>query len=72
MVGYIYRMSVEELEKAIAKLPADQLARLRAWFEDFVADEWDRQMARDAENGKLDKLFEDTIKDYKSGHIKEL
>ena len=65
-------MSVEELEKAIAGLPADQLARLRAWFDDFVADAWDRQMARDAESGKLDKLFEDALEDLKAGRVKEI
>jgi hypothetical protein len=26
--------SVEEIEKAVAELPADELARFRAWFEE--------------------------------------
>jgi hypothetical protein len=65
-------MSVEELEKAIAGLPADQLARLRAWFDDFTADEWDRQMARDAESGKLDKLVATSEEDFRAGRFREL
>jgi hypothetical protein len=65
-------MSVEELEKAIAGLPADQLARLRAWFDDFMADEWDRQMARDAESGKLDKLVATSEEDFRAGRFREL
>jgi hypothetical protein len=65
-------MSVEELEKAIAGLPADQLARLRAWFDDFMADEWDRQMARDAESCKLDKLVATSEEDFRAGRFREL
>jgi hypothetical protein len=65
-------MSVEELEKAIAGLPADQLARLRAWFDDFTADAWDRQLARDAESGKLDKLVAGSEADFRAGRAREL
>lgn len=65
-------MSVEELEKAIAGLPADQLARLRAWFDDFMADEWDRQIVRDAESGKLDKFAQEALEDVKAGRFREL
>jgi hypothetical protein len=65
-------MSVEELEKAVAELPPDKLARFEAWFEKFVADAWDKQIARDAANGKLDKLFEGAMDDLKAGRIKEI
>lgn len=69
---YISAMSVEELEKAIAKLPSDELARLRAWFEEFVADAWDKQIERDAANGKLDKLMEESGADFRGGRYREL
>lgn len=49
-------MSVLELEQAIAQLPAEDLSRLAQWFEEFMADEWDRQIERDAAAGKLDHL----------------
>ncbi|HJS45863.1 MAG TPA: hypothetical protein VJ753_05620 [Rhizomicrobium sp.] len=65
-------MSVEELEKAVAELPPDKLAKFEAWFEKFVADAWDKQIERDAKNGKLDKLFEGAMDDLKAGRIKEL
>jgi len=65
-------MSVEELEKAIAELPPEKFAKLRAWFEEFSADEWDRQIERDAQNGKLDKLFEGAMEDFNAGRIKKL
>ena len=65
-------MSVEELEKAAAKLPSDQLARFRVWFNEFTADEWDKQIEADAKSGKLDKLFEGAVDDLKNGCVKEL
>lgn len=65
-------MSVEELEKAIEKLPASELARFRAWFEQFSADRWDRQMDADAANGKLDKLVRKSDADFKSGRFREI
>jgi hypothetical protein len=65
-------MSVDELEKAVAELPPDKLAKFRAWFEEFAADEWDRQIEQDSLNGKLDKLFEGAMDDLKAGRVKKL
>ncbi len=51
-------MTVQELEDAIAKLSPQELAELRAWFYERDQEEWDRQIARDSEAGKLDKMIE--------------
>lgn len=65
-------MTVQELEKAIAKLSPEELAELRAWFSEYDMDEWDRQIARDSESGKLDKLIEQAKRDYAEGNGREL
>lgn len=65
-------MTVQELEKAIAKLSPEELAELRAWFSEYDMDEWDRQIARDSESGKLDKLIERAKRDYAEGNGREL
>jgi hypothetical protein len=65
-------MTVQELEKAVAKLSPEELAEFREWFHAFEQDEWDRQIARDAESGRLDKFAEEAIADYKAGRVKEL
>ena len=65
-------MTVQELEKAIAKLSPDELAELRAWFLEQDQDEWDRQIARDSEAGKLDKLIAQAKRDYAQGNGREL
>jgi len=65
-------MTVKELEKAVAQLSPEELAEFRAWFQDYDMDEWDRQIARDAAAGKLDKFADEAIADYKAGRMKEL
>ncbi|MGO8954442.1 MAG: hypothetical protein ACLPWS_15150 [Rhodomicrobium sp.] len=65
-------MTVQELEKAIIKLSPEELAELRAWFYEYDMDEWDRQIARDSESGKLDKLIEQAKRDYAGGNGREL
>jgi len=65
-------MSVDELEKAVAALPPDKLAQFRAWYEEFDAANWDRQMERDIKAGKLDKLADEALADFKAGRSREL
>jgi hypothetical protein len=69
---YGSNMSVEELEEAVASLPPEQLASFREWFEAFAADEWDRQIEEDANNGKLDKLAREALEDVKAGRFRKL
>ena len=47
-------MSVEELQTAVAKLPAEELDRFSQWFEDFLAEQWDRRIEADILAGRLD------------------
>jgi hypothetical protein len=43
--------TVEDIEKAVAKLNAEQLARFRAWFEEYQAQLFDERIERDAKAG---------------------
>ncbi|MGH9594497.1 MAG: hypothetical protein ACRD5L_15505 [Bryobacteraceae bacterium] len=65
-------MTVDEIKKRITKLSDEDRAKLRAWWEDQDAAEWDRQMEADAASGKLDKLFEEALGDLKAGRTKEI
>ena len=65
-------MTVEDIEKAIAKLPPDQLARFRVWFEEFDSAPFDQQIKRDAASGKLDRLAEQALDDLREGRAREL
>jgi hypothetical protein len=52
---------LEDIEKAVEKLPAAELARFRAWFEQFDAARFDQKIERDAKAGKLDRLAEQVL-----------
>jgi len=65
-------MTVKELEKAVAQLSPEELAEFRAWFQDYDMDEWDRQIARDFESGRLGKLIEQAKRDCTGDNGREL
>jgi len=65
-------MTVEDLEKAVSRLPPDQLAKFRAWFEAFDAARFDEKIERDAANGKLDRFAEEALGDHKRGQTRSL
>jgi hypothetical protein len=65
-------MSVDELENAVAALPPDKLAKFRAWFEEFAADAWDRQIEADINAGKWDKIADEAIEEHKKGLTRKL
>jgi len=64
--------AVLELEQAVSQLPSKELARFRKWFEEFDAKIWDRQFEEDAKSGKLDKLANQAIADFRAGKYKKL
>ena len=59
--------AVEDIEKAIAELPPDQFARLRAWFEEFEAVRFDQRIEQDAKAGRLDRLADEALADFRAG-----
>ncbi len=65
-------MSVEDLESAISRLSAEELARFAAWFEDFLADRWDRQIEADIKAGRLDAAGKRAAEDFKAGRCTPL
>ncbi|KAF0107169.1 MAG: hypothetical protein FD146_2010 [Anaerolineaceae bacterium] len=50
-------MTISEIKQAITQLPPQDLSRLRAWFEEFDAQMWDKQIEEDAKSGRLDQLL---------------
>ena len=43
---------VEQIEKSVAALAPEELKAFTAWFEEFQAELWDRQMEADFERGQ--------------------
>ena len=64
--------TVEDIEKAVIELPADQLAEFRAWFEAFEATRFDERIERDAKAGRLDRLAEQAVADFRADRAREM
>lgn len=64
--------SVEEIERAIERLPETELARLREWFEERDADLFDAKIERDAKAGKLDDMASRALADHDAGRTRKL
>jgi hypothetical protein len=58
---------VEILEEEIKKLSAEEFVELRNWLLDRDWENWDRQIERDAESGKLDHIFEEAREAHRQG-----
>ena len=60
-------MSIEELKSAVSQLPAEELDRFSRWFEEFLADQWDRRIETDILAGRLDSAGLWADDDFESG-----
>ncbi len=65
-------MTIEDLEKAVAKLAPDQFAKFRDWFDAFDAARFDTKIERDATAGRLDRLADEALADFRKGNAREL
>ncbi len=63
---------IEQIEQSIRKLSTEQLAKFRAWFIEFDARAWDRQIEADQRAGKFDQLVAEANVEYKAGKAREL
>ena len=52
--------TIREIEDAVRKLSPKEFAALRDWFAEFDAAEWDRQFERDAAEGRLDGIADES------------
>jgi hypothetical protein len=65
-------MSLQELEAAVASLPAEELTAFARWFEEYMADEWDRRIEADAAAGRLDEAGRKADADFEAGRCTPL
>jgi hypothetical protein len=65
-------MSVDELEAAITQLSPGEMAKFARWFDEYRADQWDRQIEEDIKAGRLDALGEQADSDFEAGRCTPL
>jgi hypothetical protein len=64
-------VSLSEIKTAVRQLPPKELAELAAFILEHDNVEWDKQMDRDAEAGKLDFLFEEAERERAAGKLRD-
>lgn len=64
--------TVEDIKTAIIHLSEAELRELRAWYEQFDAQQWDAQLASDVAAGRLDALADAAIRAFETGQTTEL
>ncbi len=65
-------MTLEAIEAEIQKLPSQELAKLRRWFDNFFADTWDTKIEADAALGKFDNFAKEALAEYEAGKAIEI
>jgi hypothetical protein len=63
---------LDELEAAVAHLPGDELVAFARWFEEYLADVWDRRIEEDIRAGRLDEAGRRADADFEAGRCKPL
>jgi hypothetical protein len=70
---YIFCMTTaEDIEKAVEQLAPRELARFRAWFEIFDAEQFDAAIERDARAGRLDAHADEALAAHRAGRSRDL
>ena len=64
--------TIEEIEKAVAELTPEELAKFRAWFDEFQERMFDEQIERDTKAAKLDNSMFRARQNYNAGPCEEL
>ena len=64
--------SVTEIQQAILSLPEADYLQLKYWFSELDWEKWDRQIAADSENEKLDCLIAEAFDAKEKGTLKDL
>ena len=64
--------TVEAITAAIAELPPEQVAQVRAWLNERAEAEWDAQIEQDERAGRLDALADRALAEYRAGRTRPL
>lgn len=64
--------TIQEIEIAVQRLSPEDLRAFRAWFLEFDASEWDRQIERDVAEGRLDAFADEALRELREGRTRPL
>lgn len=62
--------SIEEIERAIEKLPPEEFLRIARWIREREQQRWEERLDRDSASGRLDFLFEEAKAESEDGGLR--
>jgi hypothetical protein len=65
-------VSLQEVESAVRLLPAEELTAFARWFEEYLADAWDRRIEADIAAGRLEEAGRQADADFEAGRCTPL
>jgi hypothetical protein len=65
-------MSLDELKTAVSRLGEVELTAFARWFEEYLADAWDRRLEADIQAGRLEDAGRRADADFEAGRCKPL
>jgi hypothetical protein len=60
-------MLLKQLEEQVTQLSPEELKQFSAWFDEYMSDDWDRQIERDEAAGKFDKIIKQLDANFEGG-----
>lgn len=63
---------VQHLETKVQSLSPQELSLFRAWFVEYDAQAWDRQIEADQKSGNLNAIVDKARAEFKSGNTREI
>lgn len=60
-------MSLEVLKQFVGRLSQEDFKDFEEWFDNFRAEMWHKQIKADVQTGKLNKLAEQALSDFRKG-----
>ena len=64
--------TISEIENALRALPVQDARAVADWLQDYLDDQWDKQIEADAANGRLDRVWKKAQADIASRNVKPL
>ena len=65
-------MSLQELEETVTRLSETELVTFSKWFDEFMAEQWDRRFEEDVRAGRLDAVGRQADEHFEAGRCTPL
>jgi len=60
-------MSVQQLQQSVTELTGQELKEFSDWLDEYMADQWDARIEKDAAEGKFDAIIQRVRENHRGG-----